>query len=402
MIGSDRFHALDAVRGAALVMGVFFHAALSFLPGPQIWVVADASRSAELSVLFFVLHIFRMTVFFLLAGFFARLLLEKRGWAAFIANRAKRIALPLVVFWPIALTGIVAVMIWAAVQANGGVMPEGEPPAPLTAETFPLTHLWFLYVLLVFYVVALALRACVALIDRRGVLRARLLDPLVRFVSFFAPVLLGVPVALVLYFTPDWYGWFGIPTPDTGIVPKATSLIIYGIAFGFGWLIQRQPDILSAWASNWGANLGAAIGASAMCVMMAGTIPVLTPARQDMYTLAYALLYGVAGWAWTLAIVGFAVRFLSGESRTRRYLADASYWIYLVHLPIVMALQTLLAPYAWPWFVKYPLLLACAFAVMLASYQLFVRYSFIGAILNGKRERPARQRSANAQLAAAE
>ena len=42
----------------------------------------DASRSVELSVPFFVLHIFRMTVFFVLAGFFARLLLERRASAA--------------------------------------------------------------------------------------------------------------------------------------------------------------------------------------------------------------------------------------------------------------------------------------------------------------------------------
>jgi hypothetical protein len=64
-------------------------------------------------------------------------------------------------------------------------------------------------------------------------------------------------------------------------------------------------------------------------------------------------------------------------------------------------LQTVLAPYAWPWFVKYPLVLVVAFVIMLASYQWLVRYSFIGAILNGKREKPSRRR-ASATLAAAE
>ena len=77
--GAERFHALDAVRGGALVLGVFFHAAMSFMPGPQIWVVMDEARSTEISVLFFVLHILRMTVFFVLAGFFARMLLTRRG-----------------------------------------------------------------------------------------------------------------------------------------------------------------------------------------------------------------------------------------------------------------------------------------------------------------------------------
>ena len=93
----ERYHALDAVRGGVLILGVFFHATLSFLPGAQMWIVMDQSRSVELSVLFFVLHIFRMTVFFVLAGFFGRLLLERLGVGAFVMNRAKRIAMPLVI-----------------------------------------------------------------------------------------------------------------------------------------------------------------------------------------------------------------------------------------------------------------------------------------------------------------
>jgi hypothetical protein len=67
-----------------------------------------------------------------------------------------------------------------------------------------------------------------------------------------------------------------------------------------------------------------------------------------------------------------------------------------------MALQTAFAPYEWPWFAKYPLILAIAFAIMLASYQLLVRYSFIGAILNGKKQKPSKAQRAEPQLVAAE
>jgi peptidoglycan/LPS O-acetylase OafA/YrhL len=399
--GAERFHALDAVRGGALVLGVFFHAAMSLMPGPQIWVVMDEARSTELSVLFFVLHIFRMTVFFVLAGFFARMLLERRGVGGFIANRATRILVPLVALWPIMIASIIAVAIWAAVRANGGAMPEGPPPPPLTVETFPLTHLWFLYVLLFFYAGALVLRGLVSLIDRSGALRARLLDPVVRVIAGpAAPVLLAAPIAAALYFTPSWYMWFGIPALDTGLVPNATGFMIHGLAFAMGWLINRQPQILEGWGERWGLYVGPAIGATLVCLMIAGVAPLLAPATQDLRTLAYAGAYAFAIWAWTVAIIGFAVRHLSGHSPARRYLADASYWIYIVHLPIVMALQAALARYDWPWFAKYPLILAIAFAIMLASYQWFVRYSFVGAILNGKKQKPVK--AAQPQLAAAE
>lgn len=400
----ERYHALDAVRGGVLILGVFFHATLSFLPGDQMWLVMDASRSFELSVLFFALHIFRMTVFFVLAGFFGRLLLERLGIGRFMLNRASRIAQPLAMFWPLVLTAFIAVLLWAAAQANGGTLPEGPPPPPLTVETFPLLHLWFLYVLLLFYVVALVLRGVVHLIDRSGALRSRLVDPLVRLIAGpGAPVLLAIPVAAALYFTPNWMMWFGIPTPDTGLIPNTTALVIYGLAFSFGWLLNRQPQILEGWGERWAIYVGPAIGATAVAIMVAGgAAPVVDIPERGLKTLGFAALYGFACWAWTIAIIGFAVRHLSGHSPARRYLADASYWIYIVHLPIVIALQTLLAPYPWPWFAKYPLILAVAFVIMLASYQWIVRYSFIGSILNGKKQKPAKVKAAAPQLAAAE
>ena len=84
-------------------------------------------------------------------------------------------------------------------------------------------------------------------------------------------------------------------------------------------------------------------------------------------------------------MIGLALRFLSGFSPARRYLADASYWLYLIHMPIVMALQVAVSQLDWPWPVKFAAILAVALPVMLASYQLLVRYTIIGAVLNGRR-----------------
>src|SRR5436190_13515208 len=140
---AERLHALDAVRGFALLLGIAFHATMSFLPGPhQVWPVQDTHRSAALAVAFFSLHVFRMTTFFMIAGFFAHLTFHKRGARAFIKDRLKRIGLPLLVGWPFLFAGIVGVSLWAAVIANGGALPKGvlhPPPGP--PLSFPLTHL---------------------------------------------------------------------------------------------------------------------------------------------------------------------------------------------------------------------------------------------------------------------
>jgi peptidoglycan/LPS O-acetylase OafA/YrhL len=396
-----RLHALDAVRGGALLLGVLFHATIAYLPGPSLWIIDDASASAELSVTFYVLHTFRMTAFFLLAGFFARLLLQKRGVGGFVVNRLKRIIAPLAMFWPVVLTAFIVVVIWVAVRANGGEMPAGEPPPPMTAENAPLTHLWFLYVLCFFYVGALLVRGLVVAIDRSGALRARVLDPVVKFIAGpAAPMFLAAATGAALYFTPNWMMWFGIPTPDYGLMPNPTALACYGLAFGFGWLVNRQLNILQDWAKHWLSNLGLGVFCSVASLVMLGVNPVLTPAETNLDKAIYAGLYALSVWGWTLGIIGAAMRLLQRENAAIRYVSDASYWIYIVHLPIVMALHVALAPLALPWFAKFPMVVGLTLAISFVSYELLVRYSWIGAILNGKRTRPARQRTP--KLAAAE
>jgi glucans biosynthesis protein C len=111
----------------------------------------------------------------------------------------------------------------------------------------------------------------------------------------------------------------------------------------------------------------------------------LTPINNHLIVSAGAASYALATWSATFAVIGIALRFLSGFSFARRYIADASYWLYLIHLPIIMALQVAVSSLDWPWPVKFVTILAIAFSLMFASYQLFVRHSLIGAVLNGRR-----------------
>ena len=95
-VGPRRPHALDAVRAFALLAGIVLHATMSFfLPIPA----HDVSQSATLGVLFFEIHTWRMTMFFVVAGLFARLVVARRGTRGFVADRSKRILVPLLVGW---------------------------------------------------------------------------------------------------------------------------------------------------------------------------------------------------------------------------------------------------------------------------------------------------------------
>ncbi len=396
-MNAERFHALDAVRGFALLAGIILHATLSFfLPVPT----SDSSHSSALAVLFFVIHTFRMTLFFIIAGFFARLLLARRGVPSFLKNRSLRIAAPMVVGWAIIVPLTTTVIVGSALRH----LPAAESAAmlstlaaapgallPHSLTTVPLMHLWFLYYLCVFYVASLAL--CWLFdewLDRAG--RARIvLDRVMRTLlgSYLAPWVLALPLFAILGFDDRILLNLGIPTPDVGLDPKIHALVSFGTAFALGWFVHRQQAMLGEWRRRWLAHLLIGAALTVLCL----TVLRVAPGAKTGWLLdsavgsraLYLACYMASIWYWSFGITGATLRFCSGESAIRRYLADSSYWLYLVHLPVVFFLQVMFAPLPWHWAIKFPLIVAIALMVLLVSYHCCVRSTWIGKVLNGRR-----------------
>jgi len=384
---SDRLHALDAVRGFALLAGVVLHSAMSFLPGfgATGWPIVDRSPSPALGLIFYVIHIFRMTLFFMIAGYFGHLLFHRRGVRGFITNRAMRIIVPLVVGWIVVFPVIAAAFVWAASIATP-VTPAIALPVEAPVLAFPLTHLWFLYVLVLLYAGALAVRSLVATLDDDGRWRARI-DLAVRGLvrSCTAPIVLAVPVFLAMTAGTPWVRWFGITTPDQSLIPNLPATVAFTTAFAFGWVAHRQPELLLQWQRQWPVHFAVAIVVTVFCINIAGTTPQFLPSTIDHESTIYAAFYALASWTWTFALIGLALRFFSDDSPRRRYVADASYWIYILHLPVVFLLQTAMMNVPVHWSVKFPLIVGVALGVLFVSYHVFVRRTFIGEVLNGTR-----------------
>ncbi|EJN15245.1 acyltransferase family protein [Bradyrhizobium sp. YR681] len=388
---TERLHALDALRGIALLLGIVLHATLSFVPSPtRFWIIQDTHQSMTLGLLSFAIHVFRMTTFFLMAGFFARMSLHRRGAFGFVRDRLQRIALPLAIAWPIVFTPMALVVVWAAGFPNGGPVP-GAPRWPPVLPNFPLTHLWFLYVLLELYVAMLLLRGAIVRFDASGTLRALIDRAFARIIcNPLAPLVLAIPIGIAFCLDQRWVNVMGVRTPDQSLITNAQAWIGFGTAFGVGWMLHRQIDLLRLLERRWLAHLLLALGLILVSYVLTGMMfsaPGAPKLQVSFATLRLvsAVLYAPAIWISTFAALGLALRFMSGFSPARRYLADASYWLYLIHMPIVMALQVALSQLDWPGLAKFAIILLVATPPMLASYHLLVRFTFIGAILNGRR-----------------
>ena len=95
---------------------------------------------------------------------------------------------------------------------------------------------------------------------------------------------------------------------------------------------------------------------------------------------------GPAG-ALCLGLIGLLRVVLTRERPSVRYLADASYWIYLVHLPLVIGAQIVVRDWGLPSGIKFLLITAGVTAGLLLSHQAFVRHMPIGTLLNGRKRR---------------
>jgi peptidoglycan/LPS O-acetylase OafA/YrhL len=168
---------------------------------------------------------------------------------------------------------------------------------------------------------------------------------------------------------------WGVDTPKESLLPHIPTTALFGYFFLAGWLWHRQPGLLANIARRWPWHLGIGVLAWLGFGFVEGNIG----------RVAFTFLYAHMMWGFVLGFLGMFTRFCQGGNAWTRYVADASYWIYIMHLPLVVAFQVAVGRVAVPWPVKYPIICALALALLFLSYHYLVRGTFIGAYLNGRR-----------------
>ncbi|GAB2603197.1 acyltransferase family protein [Pseudactinotalea suaedae] len=376
---TQRIHGLDALRAGALGLGIVLHSLMPFL-SEAVWLFNDRRTTPVAGAVVDWIHLFRMVLFMALAGYFGRMVLQRRGTARYLKDRLLRIGLPAVAFWPVAVASTFAIV-------GVGMAMRGQelPPAAESAEADPLllftpAHLWFLWVLIEAVLITVLARAVLLRVLGDAAV-GRAAERIGQALSSPWGVLVAVPpYAACLLAQGSTVA--GIREHAT-IVPSVTALTAYLGAFLVGWFLQARAGSLHWIARYWPVQL-------ALAVVLTVALRMLTDAAAPLLVLATTTALG--GWTWTFALIGLSVRFLYRERPVVRYLADASYWSYLLHLPILLAVGLALADTGLPIIVKLVITWVVTGALLLGSYDLFVRSTWIGRWLNGYRHPRAWQR----------
>jgi glucan biosynthesis protein C len=87
----------------------------------------------------------------------------------------------------------------------------------------------------------------------------------------------------------------------------------------------------------------------------------------------------------SFALVGLGLKLLSRERPVVRYLSDASYWMYLWHVPVLMFWQCAFMMIDWAWPIEFALILLLTCLPLVITYDGFGRSTRLGVMLSGQR-----------------
>jgi len=370
-----------ALRAIAMLLGIMLHSTLAYVSKPLdgvVWLVTESS-SPICDVLFWWVHAWRIPLFFFLSGFFAKLSMDRHGPAGFARRRVKRLVIPyFVAVYTIgpALYLVFAVGWYLTGQCTSAQMLPHVPfPAHIQAQAFGPVHLWFLQDLIIMSIVYLVLSVALgAESQAEDSVKAE------RLARWWMPMIFAVPTGLLLWSDPS-----PIVAINNTFLVDPSRLLYFSVYFTGGIMAFQNRTWFRSTTRFAPLHLVLSLPCVALLMFLQNGQVVDT--QSLLGRLGLGCTVAMVAWLTVYGLLGVFLRYLNSEPPTIRYVADSSYWMYLIHLPVVAALQVVLSFVELPSFLKFTLVGVTTTVVGLLSYRVLVRDTIIGRYLHGPRTR---------------
>ena len=359
----SRFHNLDFLRAFAMMMGLVIHA-------PILFTMPDVARDFQIEnipaleswgwlVMGFISN-WRMPLFFLLSGFFAVLVLEKKGIPYFIKDRIIRI-------------GITCLLFSAFYDVLDGRV------------DFTTAHLWFLYELLIFVLFFSLLYKLQ--VFKNLVYQTR--SPKIFFIICLW-LMATVPLAHILN---NSFNPYALMPSETFFSLKPGNLVYYFSYFLLGVLLYSNQKIFSKLSENKIIMLFGILSVLAYFVQLyAGSLfysgvedfrKIIGMKFDTFDVLLNAFTRGANTILWCLFFIGLASKFIQSGGATLRWFVELSYPIYIVHVIPLPIISAGLYEAGLSQISNFLLTIVIGFIVCIFLYYIFIKFTPVNWLLNG-------------------
>lgn len=352
---------IDNMRNTANVVRLFIHAGVPYMVTVTgMWPVNEKGNWF-FDILNFEGHLFVMELFFLVAGFMFSMQQKKSNLKAFVTNRMNRIVIPfflgMIILIPFILMifglGKYAAYDWFKTEIIIQAFKDG---LELGMENFfPTGHLWFLYYLILFYVVALLIIRIIGTIYLPKISLGKFV--IIACAASFAS----------MFFSEKWI----IENPLT-LIPEITSFVHFFLFF-IGGQILYKPELKTVKTESISGKI---IGFGFMIGLLSAFCQLYFQDTDHEYYKLIGILakstYVISSYLLAYGTWFFIRKNFNRSSPLAQYFAKASYWIYLVNLPVVMFLHLMLLPFDISIIIKFIVVFILGILISISSYIVFL------------------------------
>jgi surface polysaccharide O-acyltransferase-like enzyme len=383
---TGRMAYVDIMKVIVIVVVIAHHSGQAYGLGGE-WPVNDPPTTAWLGPFFRVNAAFGMALMFFLAGYFVPRSYDRKGGQRFLSERWKRIGVPMVLFMLILHVPI-------AYLTEEADLSFGEFVRSLydTGLKSPYFHLWFLGNLLVFSAGYVLLRR---LTERRNGHQEREWSPPTHATVVWFVIALTAVTWIVRgeFSIGHWFPLVFVVASEPAHLPQYISLFAIGaMAYRGDWLRRVPTRMGLIWL---GIGLAASAGVYALSLLAperAGEI--LAEGGLNTRSLLYTAWETLIGAAMCLGLMVLGRTVFKRTNRLIAVMAGAAYAAYMLHLGIVILLQSALEGPDLPTNLKFVVVtavgVALSFGVAHASGRLPGLRNVLGTA-------PAKQRAEEAK-----
>lgn len=372
---TERIHSLDSLRAIMMLLGLVIHSVITYGTFDyKVWQIQDPNTThLSNDYILGLIHAFRMQIFFVVAGFFGAMLFFERTPIKMIKNRLERILYPFLIFVVLLWPTILFAFSYTSKVFRGNSNAMGDTLSLFSnLEVFvpkSTYHLWFLYylVLITFFSVVL------------GFIFQKLPRVSLQISNGFSwiikkPMFRILALASISAFVYSIMGTYSVNT-SVSFVPDFNTFIYYFTFYSIGWLLYQSKHLLHVFKKNDWVNIILGIGLFSVYFFM----------RKSLNKESLIIIKSIMVWFFIFGITGVFIRYTSNHCARMRYISDSSYWVYLVHVTLTAFIPSFIVDWPVPSTVKMLFVLVTSGIICFVTYHYFVRATFIGRFLNGRR-----------------
>ncbi|MFC2134565.1 acyltransferase family protein [Bacteroidota bacterium] len=346
---SERRYDIDWLRVIAIAMLLIYHVVIVFQPwGIYIGFIQSMETSDAIWIPMAMLNVWRIPLLFFVSGMGVCFALRRRDWKQLLADRARRILLPLI------FGSFFIVPIHIFLYQNYYEQDIVYSPS--------VGHLWFLLNICIYVLQIIGF----AFLDKNynykffNVVRNLLKQPYFIYL-FFIPFIIEVELI-----NPEYFSVY---------IDGPHGFLLGIIAFFFGFYFVAIGDVF------WNAVEKTKITSLSIAV-------ILYLVRLFFFELnGPHFLTSIESMSWIFAILGFGYKYLNKPSKILNYLSQAVYPIYIIHMIFLYWASYVILPLGLSMGVNLILIILFTFTGCYVTYELLIkRIGFLRPLFGLKRK----------------